>query len=43
MKEGAEKMKYQNLNRTLYAIGISGITIVVGFWLGFLLFNLVMM
>ena len=30
------------LNRTLLAIGISGITIIAGFWISLLLYNLVM-
>lgn len=36
-------MNYKMVNRTLYAIGVSAITIVVGFWLGFLLYNVVML
>jgi len=29
-------------NRILMAIGVSGITIVAGFWISFLLYNIVM-
>lgn len=36
-----DKMSKKNL--TILAIGITGITLVVGFWCGYLLFNLVMM
>ena len=31
-----------SINRTLLAIGIAAVTIVVGFWLGYLLYQVVM-
>lgn len=37
-----EKKDKKGRNTTLLAIGITGITLVTGFWFGYLLFNIVM-